>query len=175
VPVFTAIGLALVAVLGGLRAAWPRRAGLVVAVSAGALMLGLALNNNYRMLFKDFDAMYRDSAWNTKDAGDVIRGFADSIGTTATAHVVPYPHWLDTRLVGFQAGTPGVDYALPRDGIDGLAGELAAQLFLVNTLDLETMQKLRQVFPNGEARTFISERQGRDFWIYFVPPRGSLP
>jgi hypothetical protein len=175
VPVFTVVGLALAAVLGGLRAAWPRRAGLVLAVSAGILLVALALTNNYRMLFKDFDALYRNAAWNTKDAGDVIRGFADSIGTTATAHVVPYPHWLDTRLVGFQAGTPGVDYALSRDGIDGLAGELAAQLFLVHSLDLETMEKLRQVFPKGEARAFVSDAEGRDFWIYFVPPQSSQP
>jgi hypothetical protein len=86
--------------------------------------------------------------------------------------VVPYPHWFDTRLVGFQAGTPGVDYALPRDAIDGLTGELAAQLFLVNTRDLETMEKLRQVFPDGVAQTFVSGIAGRDFWIYFVPQRG---
>ena len=135
-------------------------------------MLVLAGTDNYRMLFQEFAARYRNSSWNTKDAGQVIRGFADSIGSAATAHVVPYPYWFDTRLVGFQAGTPGVDYALPREAIDGLAGELAAQLFLVNPLDLETMEKLRQVFPNGVAEKFISDREGRDFWIYFVPQRG---
>ena len=175
IPVFTVAGLALVAVLSGLRAAWPRRGGLVLAVAAGALLLGLAISDNYRMLFTDFGALYRNGAWNTKDAGDVIRGFADSIGTTRTAHVVPYPHWVDTRLVGFQAGTPGVDYALPRESIDGLAGEMAAQLFLVNPLDLETMEILRQVFPDGVAQAFASGIEGRDFWIYFVPQRGGQP
>jgi hypothetical protein len=175
IPVFIIAGMALVAVLGGLRAAWPRRSGVVVATTAAVLMVGLAVTGNVRMLFRDFASLYSQGSWNTKDAGDVIRGFADSIGTTQTAHVVPYPHWFDTRLVGFQAGTPGVDYALPRDAIDGLAGELAAQLFLVNTRDLETMEKLRQVFPDGVAQTFVSGIEGRDFWIYFVPQRGQQP
>src|SRR3990172_2215239 len=175
IPVFTIAGLALAAVLSGLRAAWPRRAGLVLAVSAGALIAGLAVSDNYSMLFKEHAALYRNGSWNTKDAGDVIRGFAHSIGTTRTAHVVPYPHWFDTRLVAFQAETPGVDYALPREAIDGLAGELAAQLFLVNTRDLETMEKLRQVFPGGVAQSSVSDIEGRDFWIYFVPQRGMEP
>jgi hypothetical protein len=173
IPVFTVAAIGLVSILAALRAAWPGRAGLIVACAAGALLLGLAARGNYRKQFDDYPNEYRQRSWNTKDAGEVIRGFADSIGSTATAHVVPYPHWFDTRLVGFQAGTPGVDYALPRDQIDGLSGELQAQLFLVNLLDLETLEKLRQVFPYGVAERFLSGIDGHDFWIYIVPQRGS--
>jgi hypothetical protein len=173
IPVFTVAAIGLVSILAALRAAWPGRAGLILACAAGALLLGLAARGNYRKQFDDYPNEYRQRSWNTKDAGEVIRGFADSIGSTATAHVVPYPHWVDTRLVGFQAGTPGVDYALPRDQIDGLSGELQAQLFLVNLLDLETLEKLRQVFPYGVAERFLSGIDGHDFWIYIVPQRGS--
>jgi hypothetical protein len=172
IPAFTVAAIALVAVLESLRSAWPGRAGLILAVAVGVLMLGMAVNRNYRKLFQDFAAEYRARSWNTRDGGQVIAGFARSIGSTATAHVVPYPHWFDTRLVGFQAGTPGTDYALPREAIDGLAGESAPQLFLVNLLDLETMEKLRQVFPNGTAERYLSGIEGRDFWIFFVPQRG---
>jgi hypothetical protein len=171
VPVFTVAGIALVSLLAGLRRAWPRRAGLVLVVGVAALLILMAGRNNYRMLFDDFDAGYRGRAWNTKDAGDVIRGFAESVGSYTTAHVVPYRHWFDTRLVGFQAGRPGVDYALPRESIDGLMAEAAPQLFLVNVNDLETMEKLRQDFPEGQATRFLSGIDGRDFWIYFVPRR----
>jgi hypothetical protein len=172
VPVFTLAAIALVAVLEAIRSAWPGRAGLILTGLVGVLLLGLAVSTNYRKMFRDFVAGYQARSWNTQDAGHVIAGFADSVGSTATAHVVPYPHWFDTRLVGFQAGTPGVDYALPREAIDGLAGEPAAQLFLVNLLDLETMEKLRAVFPGGVAERFLSGIEGRDFWIYFVPQRG---
>jgi hypothetical protein len=172
IPVFTVAGIALVSVISGLRAAWGRRSGVVVATATVALLLALAGLGNYRMLFGDYASGYRTRSWNTKDAGTVIRGFADSIGTTATAHVIPYPHWLDTRLVGFQAGTPGVDYALPPDAIESLTGELGPQLFLVNLLDVDTMTRLRQTFPGGVAQTFLSGIEGRDFWIYFVPARG---
>jgi hypothetical protein len=175
IPVFTLAGIALVSVISGLRAAWARRTGMVLAIATGTLLLVLAGVGNYRMLFGEYAEGYRLRSWNTKDAGEVIRGFADSVGTTATAHVIPYPHWLDTRLVGFQAGTPGVDYALPPDAIESLTGELGAQLFLVNSLDIETMTRLRQIFPDGVAQVFLSGIEGRDFLIYFVPPRGMVP
>jgi len=172
VPAFTVAGIALVSLLGGLRSARARRAGWVLAGGAGLLLVGLASVNNYRMMFDEFPPGYRNRSWNTRDAGEVIRGFAESVGEYTTAHVIPYRHWYDTRLVGFQAGRPGVDYALPAEAIEGLAGETAAQLFLVHLDDLETMEKLRQVFPNGAAERFLSGLEGRDFWIYFVPQRG---
>ena len=44
--------------------------------------------------------------------GQVIRGFADSVGDADDAYVIPYPYWVDTRLVGINAGYPTTDYAL---------------------------------------------------------------
>jgi hypothetical protein len=37
------------------------------------------------------------------------------------------------------------------------------------------MEKLRQMFPTGVAQSFVSDIEGRDFWIYFVPQRGMQP
>src|SRR3970282_3030078 len=49
IPVFTVAGLALVAVLSGLRAAWPRRGGLVLAVAAGGPPAGVAVSATLRI------------------------------------------------------------------------------------------------------------------------------
>jgi hypothetical protein len=162
-----------VALVSGLRAAWTRRAGVVVAAGIGILFVGLALTNNYRMLFQDFADIYRHGSWNTKDAGDVIRGLPLRSGQRRRPSR-PLPALVRYALVGFEAGTPGV--TMPScAAIEGLAGEKAAQLFIVNTNDLETMEKLRQVFPEGVVQTFLSGIEGRDFWIFSVPPRGLAP
>lgn len=173
-PAFTLAAIGAVAALDGLRRAWPGRTGAILAAGAALLLGAQAASNNARMMFETFPARFRERAWNTLDAGRVIRGFAESIGSYATAHVVPFPHWMDTRLVGFQAGRPGSDFAWPADQLEALTGEAGAQLFLVHVADVETMERLRALFPTGTATRFLSGVEGRDFWIYFVPPRGQV-
>lgn len=175
IPAFTLAGFGLVSILVGLRQAWPRRAGLIVAAGTGLTLLTVAGVNNYQMLFRDFAQVYRERSWNTSDAGRVVRGFAESVGSYATAHVIPYPFWMDTRLVAFQAGRPGVDYALQPEDIGTLAEETAAQLFLAYVDDVESMTKLQQVFPKGVAQRFLSGVEGHDFWIFFVPQSQQAP
>jgi hypothetical protein len=53
-------------------------------------------------------------------------------------------------------------------------GETRPQLFLVNLTDLETLDLLQREFPNGRLDRFVSGLDQHDFWIYFVPPRGSI-
>lgn len=171
IPVFALVGFGLVTTADGLRKAWSGRVGLAVAGSFVLLAFTLASLNNYRIMFDDYAARYRARSLNTGAAGDIVRGFAESVGSFATAHVVPYPHWFDTRLVGFEAGRPGTDYALPREAIPDLAGETSPQLFLVHIDDAETLTLLRNVFPEGSARRYASGIENRDFWVYFVPPR----
>jgi hypothetical protein len=35
--------------------------------------------------------------------------------------------------------------------------------------DMETLDALKALYPNGEQRLFDSEVTGHDFWIYLVP------
>jgi hypothetical protein len=172
VPVFTVAGLALVALLSGLRAAWSRRAGVVVAAGVGILFVGLALTNNYRMLFQDFADGYRRSSWNTKDAGDVIRGFADSVGTTATAHVVP-TRTGSIRLVDSRRARRASTMPCP-EAIDGLAGKRGAALHREHQRSRDHREASSGV-PEGVVQTFLSGIEGRDFWIFVVPQRGLAP
>lgn len=171
VPAFALVGFALATTITSLRRAWAGRIGLALAFGFGGLALVLAAASNYRMMFVDYSQQYRDRSWNTSAAGDVIHSFAETVGSYATAHVVPYPHWMDTRLVGFEAGRPGSDLALKRDAIATLVDERLPQLFLVHIDDQETLEMLRSIFPEGNERRYVSGINGRDFWIYFVPGR----
>jgi hypothetical protein len=134
-------------------------------------VLALAMVNNYRMLFVEFAEVYRQRSWNTSDAGRIVRGFAESVGSYETAHVIPFPFWMDTRLVAFEAGRPGHDYALAPEAIDTTSAVLEPQLFLVNLDDADSMTRLTELFPEGETELFQSGVAGHDFWVYFVPRR----
>ena len=171
IPVFILAGWALVAVAETIAAAWPGRLGRIVAAGWTGSLLLMAVLNNYALTFQVFYPDYLRSAWNTSDGGMVIRGFAESVGDYEMAHVVPYPYWWDTRLVGIQAGRPLKDYALARDNLESVASVTDTQLFLFHTQDVETLDRLRVLFPQGQLRQFESDVEGHDFMIYLVPER----
>jgi len=133
-------------------------------------MFLLSANMNFQLVFDDFSDQYRRGVWNTSDVGRVIRGFAESVGSFETAHVVPYPHWMDTRLVGMIAGKPTVDYALWPENFESLLSEERAQLLILHPDDIESLDSLNKLLPTGEVSRRTSEIEGKDFIIYFVPP-----
>jgi Dolichyl-phosphate-mannose-protein mannosyltransferase len=175
VPVFALAGWALVAVADSIHAASPGRWGKTIAAGWVGGLLALAALNNYALTFDEFYGNYRRSSWNTYEGGQVIQAYAHSIGTYESAHVVPFPYWWDTRLVGIQAGRPLTDYALARENLDSIAFEPGPLLILFNADDLETSDRLRGIFPDGQLRTYDSAEEGHDFMIYFVPERAGTP
>jgi Dolichyl-phosphate-mannose-protein mannosyltransferase len=175
VPVFALAGWALVAVADSIHAASPGRRGKTIAAGWVAGLLALASLNNYALTFNEFYGNYRRSSWNTYEGGQVIAAYARSIGTYESAHVVPYPFWWDTRLVGIQAGQPLKDYALARENLDSIAFEPGPLLILFNAEDIETSDRLKGLFPHGQLRTYDSAEEGHDFMIYFVPERAETP
>ena len=44
--------------------------------------------------------------------GGLISEFRDKYGETDSVWIVPFPHWVDTRLPGVWAGIPNRDFAL---------------------------------------------------------------
>lgn len=176
IPAFSLAGLALAALPQWGERVWRRRFGRGLATAAAIGLVLLAARNNYNLVFVEHDDLYRRSAWNTADMGRVVRGFVDMFGTIDTAHLVGYPHWADSRLVAITAGFPTHDIAIMPEALDQLAGETRPQLFLVNTQDQATIERLRGLFPDGRLSTFDSPYEGKDFYIYFVPgPREGTP
>ncbi len=169
VPVFTLAALPLAALFDWSRRHWPGRRARLATMGAALLLLWGAAAMNGRLVFQDFARQHRESTWNTSDAGRVVRGFAESIGTFDTAHVIPYPHWMDTRLVGIVAGKPTRDYALWREDLDAVAGETRPQLFLLKPEDEASLARLRELFAEGRLFRYDSPIEGKDFLMYFVP------
>jgi len=135
-----------------------------------AVLLYWSASQNYDLVFNTYAQQFQNNAWNTSELGAVIRQFADSSGAEDSAWVVPYPHWVDTRLVGIRAGFPERDYALWSENISDTLVDVRAKLFLVKPEDEATIQILRDFYPTGVLRLYDSQVDGRDFYMYSVPP-----
>lgn len=140
-------------------------------VFAGVVVLGLLsviFLQNYTLEFDKFATQFRAAAWNSSDMGRVIRAFVTAGNNVENAWVVPYPYWVDTRLVGIQSGYPTRDAALWPEEFERTLDVPGNKLFIVKDEDLNSLGMLRALYPNGALSKFDSPIEGKDFWIYTV-------
>jgi len=140
---------------------------------ASGLAIGcilLASLQNYGLVFNEYQQVFEQSAWNTSEMGEVIHQFTTSVGSEDTAWVLAYPHWVDTRLVGMNAGYPLKDYAIWPENLPETTADLRAKLFLVKPEDTQGLQALQSLYPQGVLQEYISEVDFHNFYMYFVPP-----
>jgi hypothetical protein len=100
----------------------------------------------------------------------VIKAFSDSVGDKDRAWVVPNAHWVDTRLVGINAGYPEKDYALWPENLATTLEIAGAKLFIVRPSDQPSIDLLTQLYPDGSLETYSSKYENKDFYVYYVPP-----
>jgi hypothetical protein len=108
--------------------------------------------------------------------GKVVKEFEQTYGSTENVWIVPFPHWVDTRLPAVWAGIPNRDLAMWRDNLPDTVESTGPKLFMVKAdtenpqvNDQETLDVLASLYPNGHLRIFDSDVPGHDFWIYSVP------
>jgi len=137
-------------------------------------VLGIAFlfaigKNNYDLVFNEYRQNYDLNALNTRQIGQVIRGFAESVGSADDAYVIPYPYWVDTRLVGINAGFPRKDYALSKDLIGSVVNGDSPVLFIYKDNDSETAAILKKLYPDGLEKLYEGKVSGKNFYGYLVP------
>lgn len=169
VVVFILVALALEAILRSIRQNVKRRAGQGLMAVAGVLLALIAIGHNYNLTFNQFPKQYTAGSWNTSELGAVIKQFTDTVGSPDQAWVVAYPHWVDTRLVGINAGFPTRDFAIwPEDF--GLTQTITSpKLFLLKPEDEAGLAALEELYPDGQLSLYDAELLTKDFFIYFVP------
>jgi hypothetical protein len=133
-----------------------------------AALLGSILSNNFDLVFRRYAYEYNRSAWNTSQIGTVVKGFAESIGSYENAFVIPYPHWVDTRLVGINAGDPGKDYAFDKSLIASLPNDGSPRLFIYRDSDTEAADVVRSRYPNGVEQLHVGPYEGKNFYSYIT-------
>jgi hypothetical protein len=173
VPAFLLAALALDALITAFGSERKRKvlAGLVTGV-----LLVLSAAQSYDLVFNKFDEQFRLGAWNSSEMGQVITEFGQVYGETNTVWIVPFPYWVDTRLPGVWAGIPNRDFAVFPDHLSDTLQSSGPKLFMVkadlqdpNANDQKTLDKLKQLYPQGSLSLHHSPVPGHDFWIYFVP------
>jgi hypothetical protein len=169
VPVFLIVGLCLDGFMDGFKAAFRGSWGGRIALGIAVLLLFVSINRNYDLVFRQFKTQFDLGSWNTSELGAVIRQYADTIGDENSAWVIPYPHWVDTRLVGLRAGVPLRDYALWADELENSLDVSGVKMFLFKPEDEDALDRLRQVYPDGILSLYQSDIDGKDFYIYIVP------
>ncbi len=173
IPAFILAAMALDGLLtsfgrGGIRS-------LMTWVLAGILFLASAFQN-YDLVFNQYYTSFRNGSWNSSDMGKVIQEFEQIYGTAETVWIVPFEHWVDTRLPAVWAGIPNRDMAMWRENLSSTVDFSGPKLFMVKAdleqpegNDQETLDILGSLYPNGHVRLFDSDVPGHDFWIYSVP------
>jgi hypothetical protein len=173
VIVFVIVALALDGLLTSLGRGGTRNA--LLWGLAGLLLL-VSASQNYDLVFNQYYNSFRTGSWNSSDMGGVIREFEQTYQRTDTVWIVPFPHWVDTRLPAVWAGIPNRDLAVWRENLPSTVEFMGPKLFLVKAdlerpegNDQESLNVLESLYPTGQLRMFDSDVPGHDFWIFTVP------
>lgn len=168
IPVFILVGFAMDGMYSAVRKAMGK-SGPLLAGGLTALMLFVSASQNYDLVFNQYRTNFDSASWNSTQIGQVMADFIDTWGTPDSAYVIGYPHWVDTRLVGINAGTPDRDYGISIEQIPETQVQVSPKLFAINPNDTPALETLMENYPNGVMRLMPSTIQGREFYIFFVP------
>jgi len=169
IPVFLLVGLAFDGLTGAVAQSWRGAGGKAAAVTLGLVLLAMSSAQSYDLVFNQWNRIHRMSTWNSSEIGGVIRAFAESVGTPDSAWVIPYPYWVDTRVVGIVAGYPTKDYALDPKELASTVSYPEDKLFILYPQDQASLQQLEILYPTGELSTYHSQEPTKDFLMFFVP------
>jgi hypothetical protein len=172
IPVFLIVAIALDAILSGIESRVGDTAGKGLAWGLALILVLWSSFQNYDLVFNQYQKLYRASSWNTSEMGTVIHDFTQIMGSPESAYVVAFPHWVDTRLVGMNAGYPLMDFAIFPDTLAETVSDPQAKLFLIKPDDEESVINLRHLYPQGVLTTYTSEVGSNDFLMFFVPADG---
>jgi len=140
----------------------------MIAYGLTGLLFAASAYQNYDLVFNKFDKSFKLGAWNTSEMGGLISDFRDKYGQTDSVWIVPFPHWVDTRLPGVWAGIPNRDFALwPQDFSKTLLTS-GPRMIIYRADDLPTENALKQLYPNGDYTRYPSSYPGKDFMVLMI-------
>ena len=134
-------------------------------------LIGVSARENFNLVFIEFNQQFTLNAWNSSEMGQVISQFVGEGNSPDNAFVIPFPHWVDTRLVGINAGFPRKDYALWPDQVPGTRDLSGRKLFIIKPEDLGGLDAVELSYPDAQINIFYSRVLGKDFYLVFAADR----
>jgi hypothetical protein len=168
VPIFIIIGLGLYHFT---KINLENNEKIISKVIAGTAIFGLiiiSLFQNYDLVFSKYADQFMANALNTSEIGGVISHFVERGNSPNNAFVIPYPYWVDTRLVGINAGFPRKDYALSVEDLKSTLDIEGNKLFILIPQDRKALDKLKLLYPDAEEEIYYSKISGKNFIILSV-------
>ena len=169
-----------------LRRVLRREFAIVFSMMVVTLVILISSSQNANLYFNDFDQGYRNSSLPHSEAGNVLRGFAESDGAYGNAFMVGYEHWWDHRAIGLSAGLTDWQNGiieietLPAFIQRGLNGSSRHPffpdrdlLFFVSVLDTETQDQLATWFPEGRGIVVQSYQPEDEYYLFRAPAIGT--
>lgn len=168
VPVFLIVGLALDGFVEGFSERLEQPLGQQFAWVICITLIGLSAYQNYDLVFNQYQASYKFSSWNTSEIGEEIKDFTETIGVEEAAFVVAYPHWVDTRLVGINAGFPTRDFAIWPEDFQKTLDIQGTKLFIIKSDDKDSIRSLQSLYPDGLLELKESSNPGKNFYEFYA-------
>lgn len=138
-----------------------------------AVLLLVAVGQNFHWYFVAYDAHILRSSWNATEMGAVVQEFLETGGKMEDVYHIPYPHWVDTRNIAINAGDIRWRQAVTEmEEVSVHARDPSPKLYLLHPADAESLRALRAVYPTGTVERYQSDRPGKDFLIFRTPGRG---
>ncbi len=169
VVIFVISAIGLDALAHGIKDRLGKHARLRSAWITAAIVLAATAFLNYDMVFRQYADAYKFFSWNSSEMGALIEDFSNTNGDSDNAWVIAYPHWVDTRLVGINAGFAYKDFGIWPEELGHTLANQEEKLFLLNFKDSNGMDALISLYPNGETSIYDSSIEGKDFFVYTVP------
>ncbi|MDX1688715.1 MAG: hypothetical protein R3248_12085, partial [Candidatus Promineifilaceae bacterium] len=138
-----------------------------------AVLLVVAVVQNFHWYFVAYDAHILRSSWNATEMGEVVQEFVETGGEMEDVYHIPYPHWVDTRNIAINAGDITWRQAvMEMEEVPAHAQDPSPKLYLLHPADAEALQTLRATYPDGSVERYQSDRPGKDFLLFRVPGQG---
>jgi len=169
IPVFITAAIGFYAIFSSLLKKLDGEFSRKMVILLGITFVGISAVQNYDLIFRQYNEQFMSASWNSSEMGETIGWFARTIGSKDSAYVVPYPHWVDTRLVGINAGYPEKDYALWPEDFEISLEEKGSKLFIVRPVDTNAIEKLVEMYPEGQFSLYQSSWAGKDYLVFYVP------
>ncbi|BCY19131.1 hypothetical protein hrd7_29800 [Leptolinea sp. HRD-7] len=170
VPIFLIAALGMDTFLQNIKKMVRGVSGTWLSGLLASILILISISQNYNLVFKEYNRIYFEKSLNTSDIGRVIQDFVGMYGDPDSAYVVGYPYWVDTRLVGMNAGYPIKDYAIWPDAFPDTVTDPRAKMFILNTRDTKSLEALRKLYPDHFETIYQGRIENKNFVIFIVHP-----
>jgi 4-amino-4-deoxy-L-arabinose transferase-like glycosyltransferase len=176
IPIVAAlVGLGLYVVARAAKEMVGTRWGMWLAVPLLALILAATTLINYRRYFVDYYHSYQLSSQNSTEMAQAMRDFIASGGDLSHIVIHAWPYWVDTRALAILMGKPdwqNTNVVLDRvTDLERMRDDPAPQMYLLHPSDAQSLQILKETFPQGNTVRKVSQIPGHDFILFLVPRR----